>query len=171
MLFRSIYTPFVEHTAVSFERDAPSVEEMQRRIVSTLVQHPWLVCVEGEEVIGYAYAGKHSERHAYQWSVTVSVYIHSNHHRRGVGKALYTALFDILRRQGYYNAYAGITMPNPGSVGLHQSFGFEPVGVYRSVGFKFGKWHDVSWWQMPLLSPSTTPQDPIPLSLLATLSE
>jgi phosphinothricin acetyltransferase len=118
---------------------------------------PWLVCVGGGDVAGYAYASQHHERAAYQWSANVSVYIHAEHRGRGLGRALYAALFDILRAQRVHNVYAGITLPNGASVGLHEAVGFQPVGVYRSVGFKLGRWHDVGWWEMAILPAVSDP--------------
>jgi phosphinothricin acetyltransferase len=147
---RAIYAPFCERTAISFEFQAPTADEMRSRILAILRHYPWLICQIGQEVTGYAYASGHRTREAYQWSVDVSVYVGEGHQRAGVGRALYTSLFHILRLQGFVNAYAGITLPNPASVGLHESFGFEPVGVYRRVGYKHGRWHDVGWWQMAL---------------------
>ncbi len=123
---------------------------MAERIRHTLAERPWLVYAEAGEVWGYAYAARHRERFAYQWSVDVSVYVHHARHRSGLGRALYWELFQQLKALGYYNAYAGITLPNAGSVGLHESFGFIPVGIYRNVGFKLGRWWDVGWWQKRL---------------------
>lgn len=152
-----IYAPFVLHTAVSFEIEPPSVDEMRSRMVKILARLPWLVCEWNDKVIGYAYASLHRERAAYGWSVDVTVYIHEEFRRHGVGRALYTSLFQVLRLQGFYNAYAGVTLPNPGSVGLHEAMGFEPVGIYRAVGYKLGQWRDVGWWQLALRDHSTAP--------------
>jgi len=160
---QAIYSPVVRDTAISFERDPPSVDEIRRRITATLATLPWLVCERAGEVIGYAYAGRHRKRAAYDWSVDASVYIHPAWHRCGVGRALYTSLFAVLRLQHYYNVYAGATLPNPGSVGLHEAMAFRPVGVYRGVGFKHGAWHDVIWWYLDL-QPKTSP--PLPLRAL-----
>jgi len=93
----------------------------------------------------------------------VSIYIHSDARRRGVGRALYGALFDLLVRQGYVNAYAGVTLPNPASVGLHESLGFRPVGVYPRIGFKFGRWHDVAWFQLRLQEAAVPVSEPLPV--------
>ena len=114
----AIYSPFCTHTAVSFEEEAPGVEEMRRRIRTVLAQHPWLVCAGGGSVLGYAYAGPHRERASYRWSADAAVYVAPDRRRRGVGRALYTSLFRLLALQGYYNAYAGVTLPNPASVAL-----------------------------------------------------
>ena len=157
----AIYAPSVDATAVSFETVAPDRQEMGRRVSRTLEALPWLVCDLGGQPAGYAYAARHNERSAYQWSVNTSVYIDARFQRRGIGRGLYLSLFAILAAQGYVNAYAGITLPNPGSVGLHEAMGFEKVGVYRNVGFKFGAWHDVGWWQLALREHEKRPPAPI----------
>jgi L-amino acid N-acyltransferase YncA len=166
-----IYAPFVVHTAVSFETEPPSVDEMRSRMLKILARLPWLVCEWNGGVIGYAYASLHRERAAYGWSVDVTVYIHEELRRHGVGKALYASLFQVLRLQGFYNAYAGVTLPNPGSVGLHEAMGFKPVGVYRAVGYKLGRWHDVGWWQLALRDHSTAPAAPADIASVAAGAE
>ena len=157
---QAIYSPIVSQTAISFETEPPTVDEMQRRIKNTLENLPWLVCAQGEKILGYAYAGQHRARAAYRWSVDVSVYIHPQARRRGIGHGLYCSLFKILTLQGFYNAYAGIALPNPASVGLHESLGFKPIGIYNAVGYKLGAWHDVGWWHLPLRSKSIPPDEP-----------
>ncbi len=152
-----IYGPIVAATAISFEAEPPTAREMEGRIVATLEFAPWLVCADGERVAGYAYASRHRERAAYRWCVDVSVYVRDVERRSGVGRALYTSLFELLRLQGFYAAHAGITLPNEASVRLHESLGFRPVGVYPRVGYKRGAWHDVGWWQLPLRDRSGEP--------------
>jgi L-amino acid N-acyltransferase YncA len=155
-----IYAPFVLHTAVSFETVPPGIAEMRARIAKTLPRYPWLVLEEGSEVIGYVYASAHRERPAYVWSVDTTVYVDAAHRRRGAGRALYASLFAVLELQGFHNAFAGIALPNPGSVGLHEALGFQAIGVYREVGYKLGRWHDVGWWQRPLRAPDAAPEPP-----------
>ncbi len=166
---QAIYAPNVRDSAISFEVETPPVSEMRERIVETLRQYPWLVCERDGEVLGYVYASKHASRAAYQWSVDVSVYIHERRRRSGVGRALYTSLFKILRLQGFYNAYAnayaGITLPNEASVGLHEALGFRPVGVYRAVGYKLGAWHDVGYWRLALQELAKAPAPPASVQL------
>src|SRR4051812_28905883 len=158
----AIYRPYVTDAVTSFEIDAPDAAEMGARIDGVLARAPWLVCAGPDgDTIGYAYASRHHERAAYQWSVDVAVYIHADHHRRGVGRRLYDTLFRLLRLQGFYVAHAGITLPNAASVGLHESLGFVPVGVYPAVGWKFGAWRDVGWWRLPLQSLVATPAPPL----------
>lgn len=156
----AIYAHYVTQTVISFEMIPPTVDEMARRIEQTLAQFPWLVATEGDAVVGYAYAGKHSERAAYQWSTDASVYLHKEWHGRDLGRTLYSALFAMLRTLGYINVYGGITLPNPASVGLHEAMGLIPVGIYHHVGYKYGAWHDVGWWQGPLQDLVDDPSPP-----------
>jgi L-amino acid N-acyltransferase YncA len=157
---RAIYAPYVLETAISFETEVPSVEEMAHRIGTCGRTHSWLVCEDAEGLAGYVYAGRHAERAAYRWSTDVTVYTHSRAHRRGVGRGLYTALFGQLRLLGYYTAYGGITQPNDASMGLHKSMGFQPVAYYEAVGFKFAAWHDVAWLALRLQPLADTPAEP-----------
>jgi L-amino acid N-acyltransferase YncA len=159
----AIYAPSVQGRSISFELEPPDAAEMGRRVVALSARTPWLVCVHGGEVIGYAYASSHRERPAYAWSVDVSAYVHADVHRAGVGRALYTSLFAVLVLQGFRNAYAGVTLPNVASVKLHESVGFMPVGVYRNVGYKLGRWHDVAWLERPLAPHDLEPPQPRPL--------
>jgi L-amino acid N-acyltransferase YncA len=160
---RTIYAPVVTQTATSFEFEPPNVDELRSRIAKTLDRFPWIVCDRAGTVLGYAYAGPHRERAAYQWSVEVSVYIDEGARRSGIGRALYTSLFALLRLQGFHNAYAGVTLPNAASVALHESLGFRPVGVYRRVGHKVGAWHDVGWWSLAI--GDHTPSPTLPLAM------
>jgi phosphinothricin acetyltransferase len=161
----AIYAPFVLETAISFEEDPPSSEDMAGRIATTLATHPFVVSESDGRVVGYAYAGPHGQRPAYRWSANVSVYVDRNEHRRGVGRTLYLGLFDRLRRQGFHSLFAGITLPNAKSVGLHEALGFEHLGAYREVGFKHGVWHDVGYWRLGLRHGPPT-ADPTPFSAI-----
>ena len=162
----AIYAPYCETNVVSFEAVAPSPDEIASRITLFGADRPWLVLEDLGGVIGYAYASAHHERAAYRWSVSTAVYVSSAHHRRGIGRALYTTLFELLRNLGYFRATAGITLPNAGSVGLHEAFGFTLVGVYRDIGFKMGAWRDVAWYQAELQPLVPDPQSPRPLAAL-----
>jgi phosphinothricin acetyltransferase len=162
----AIYAPYVERTAVSFETVPPPPDEMRRRIGETTEVWPWLVCDTGDRIAGYAYATQHRVRAAYRWSVDTAVYVSDAHHRRGVGRGLYASLFEILRAQGFFNAYAGITLPNAASVGLHEAVGFTRVGVYRDAGYKMGSWHDVGWWELGLGVRAESPGEPARLPIV-----
>ncbi len=147
---RSIYAPFVESSGVSFEEAVPDETTFRARVESGARTHPWLVAELDGRLAGYAYASVHRARAAYRWSAEVSVYVAEGFRRAGLGRALYLELFERLRALGYLNAFAGITLPNPASVRLHESLGFEPVGVFRRIGFKHGRWHDVGWYALRL---------------------
>lgn len=153
----AIYAPHVEGGAVSFEEVPPTGAEMAARIERTQATHPWLVAIDAERVAGFAYGCQHRTRAAYRWSADVSVYVDVGSRRTGIGRALYVELLARLRSQGFHVACAGITLPNEASVGLHESLGFEPVGVYRSIGWKAGAWRDVGWWQLQVAPPDEGP--------------
>ncbi|QPF88178.1 N-acetyltransferase family protein [Bradyrhizobium genosp. L] len=161
----AIYAPIVTTTAISFEIEPPSVAQLEDRIRGTLTRFPYLVCVTDEKVLGFAYAGAHRERAAYRWSVDVTVYVGEEARRSGVGRSLYGSLIRILQRQRFHAAFAGITLPNEGSVSLHKSLGFQLLGIYEEVGFKFGRWHSVSWWRRAL-SDGQTVAEPISFEAL-----
>jgi L-amino acid N-acyltransferase YncA len=145
-----IYRPHVEQAVASFETVAPTADEFAARIARVQAGWAWLVAEAGGQVLGYVYGAAHAERAAYRWSVNVTAYVRADAHRRGVARQLYAALFPRLADQGYCMAFAGITLPNDASVGLHRHLGFEPCGLFRAVGHKFGAWHDVAWLQRPL---------------------
>jgi len=161
-----IYAPFCLTSHVSFETHPPTVGELRQRIARTLTFLPWLVCEQDGLIRGYAYASRHRERAGYRWSVDVSVYVREGHRRKGLGRALYSSLFAILRLQGFYNVLAGIILPNPASVSLHESMGLRPLGVYQGIGFKCGRWHDVGWWQLALRPRVGDPEEPLAFSVV-----
>jgi L-amino acid N-acyltransferase YncA len=161
---QEIYAPYCTDTPISFENEPPSVDQIRERMAKVQAQLPWLVAEEFGSVAGYAYASLHRERAAYRWSVDAAIYVGRARHRRGLGRALYTPLFEIVRRQGYAQAFAGITLPNAASVGLHEAMGFAPVGVFRAVGYKLGAWHDVGWWQLALREDDGAPDEPAPIA-------
>jgi len=153
----SVYAPYVLETAISFEKEPPGADELARRISGVSERYPWLVAEEDGAVIGYAYGSAHGERAAYRWAADVAVYLGQAFQRRGVGRALYDALLSLLVRQGIHIACAGITLPNNASVALHEACGFDLVGVYRRIGWKMGRWHDVGWWELELQPPGDAP--------------
>lgn len=157
----AIYAPHVEGSPVSFEERAPDAAEMATRIERYGASHAWLVAEREGGVVGYANASTFRDRPAYRWSVTVSIYLAEEARGRGVGRALYGALFDRLRERGFRMACAGITLPNEASVGLHEHLGFELVGVNREIGWKQGAWRDVGWYQLQLApAPEGPPPEP-----------
>lgn len=163
-----IYRPAVVGSTLSVEPVAPDGTEMARRVLDTVAHKPWLVA-ETDRVLGYAYAGPHRVRASYAWSVEVSIYTDPTAHRRGIGSALYASLFAILRLQGFQNAYAGITVPNPPSRAFHEAHGFRLIATYPRVAFKDGRWLDLQWFGLSLGNHPADPAPPRPLpDLLGT---
>ncbi|MBO0841982.1 MAG: N-acetyltransferase [Nocardioides sp.] len=154
-----IYASYVETTAITFETEVPTETEFAGRIEAALATHAWLVLEDSGSVVGYAYGTQHRTRAAYRWCTDVSVYLEPGRRRTGAGRALYEALLPALRERGYRRAMAGIALPNEASLGLHRSFGFTDVGVYRRAGWKLGRWHDVAWLQLDL-APDEDPTAP-----------
>jgi L-amino acid N-acyltransferase YncA len=145
-----IYAPYVNGTSITFEIEPPTAGQFAKRIADCQATHEWLVATRNGAVIGYAYGHRFAERAAYNWSCETSIYLAQAVHRQGVGRALYEQLLGNLEAQGYRRAFAGITLPNDSSIGLHHAFGFQPAGCYRRVGWKDGAWHDVAWMQRDL---------------------
>ena len=162
----AIYAPYCESTNVTFETIAPTLEQMAERIRRISDDYPWLVGEVDGRVTGYVYATRFRERAAYRWTAEVAIYVAMNAQRRGVGRALYTSLFSILRAQGYSKAVAGITLPNSASVGLHEGVGFRHTGHFPGVGYKDGTWLDVGWWQLELQPEIGNPPEPRPFKSL-----
>lgn len=161
-----IYAHYVDTTAITFETSAPTADEFRTRIGVVLQKHVWLVLERDGKVVAYAYASKHRDRAAYQWSVDTAVYIGNEERGKGYGKLLYTRQLAFLRAQGFYRSYAGITIPNAASVGLHESFGYKKIAQYSRVGYKLGSWHDVGWWELEVLPPADEPKPSLSLAEL-----
>lgn len=162
----AIYTPYVERTWISFEEVPPSANDMLVKLLAGIQTYPWLVEEHNGEVRGYAYGGVHRGRPAYRWSVETTIYLAEDARGQGLGKRLYTDLIATLKRQGFRSAFAGIALPNPASVALHERVGFTSFGVFSAVGFKLGAWRDVGWWRLGLNESGEPLPDPIPFSKL-----
>ena len=166
---REIYAPAVLDLPTSFETELPDVAEMARRIEATLARTPWLVREDPElGVVGYAYGGAHRERAAYGWTVETTVYLDPAVHGRGLGRALYGRLLGVLELQGFRLAVGGVVVPNDASVGLHRALGFRHVGTYHGIGWKFGRAHDVAWFERPFPA-AALPGQPDPVRPLPEL--
>lgn len=155
-----IYGPYVRESAITFELDPPDAVQMAARIKAASRGHAWLLIEQDGVIAGYAYAGPMHARAAYRWSCEVSVYVDRDRRGEGLGRALYEALLPALADRGYHTAVAGMTLPNPASERLHRSLGFQPVGVYRRIGYKLGAWHDVAWLQLALAGGPDPPPEP-----------
>ncbi|MDO1527959.1 GNAT family N-acetyltransferase [Fulvimonas sp. R45] len=160
----AIYAPHVTGGVATFETVLPDVEAMRERIRARLPQYPWLVWEEDGDVLAYAYAGRFRERAAYDWIAETSIYVAAGAQRRGIARRLYAVLLDALRLQGLNQAVGVITVPNPVSVGFHESLGFEPAGVWRQCGWKLGQWWDVGVWQKELQPAAAPPPTVVPFA-------
>ncbi len=158
-----IYKPYVLSTAITFEYEVPSVEVFSERIINTTAEFPWLVCYDGDRMLGYAYATKHRYRDAYNWSPESTIYVAPEAHGKGVARVLYETLFATLKLQGYINLFAGVVVPNPKSEKFHRSMGFEEIGIFKKIGNKLGAWHDSKWFQLQLAEHTINPPAPMPI--------
>lgn len=163
---REIYAPFIEQSSITFHTEVPSVQQVRGEIQDVLSFYPWLVAVaDSGQIVGYAYASQHHPRQAYRWSVNVSIYLTAGNQGKGIGRGLYAELLPILRRQGFRMVHAGITLPNEPSRKIHESFGFQHVGTFPQAGFKLGRWKDVGWWVLDLMTEAHETQsvsEPVP---------
>ncbi len=160
----AIYRPYVLHTTISWEIEAPTETEMAARIARARDSHEWLVLERDNQVIGFAYGHAFNRLASYQWSAETGIYVHRDEHRAGCGRKLYTQLLRRLTERGYRRAFAGITQPNEASNGFHRSFGFREVGLYRRIEWKHDSWHDVAWMQAELLGDESQHSPPGPIT-------
>ena len=156
----AIYRPIVLETGISFEWEPPSDDDFRARIEKVTAKYPWLVALDDRgDVAGFTYANTHRDAPSYQWSVNTSIFIREDSRGLGLGTALHADLHRRLVALGYFRAFAGVALPNAGSVALHEASGYERLGVYEKVGFKAGQWRDVAWFQKSL---QPLPDDPLP---------
>ena len=164
----AIYAPYVLSGTVSFETEAPDARAIRARIAASNGLYPWLVATSGDGedagVVAYAYATRFRDRPAYRYVVETSIYVSGSVQGNGVGRLLYEALIDTLRAQGFTQAIGVISLPNDGSITLHEAVGFRRAGVYREIGFKQGRWIDVGFWQCELNDSVIPPVEPRPFS-------
>ena len=166
-----IYAPYITDTVISFEYQVPTQVEFCERMATIQRRYPWLVCEINDNIVGYAYASSYSGREAYNWSIDFSVYINPEFQRKNIGKALYFALIELSKLQGYYNVYTGVTIPNIKSESLHESFGFKTIGVYKDVGYKFGSWHDVKRYGLKIKEHVQSPKKPKSIDEISNTNE
>lgn len=145
-----IYNHHVLNTVVTFEEEPVSVEEMQSRIANISAKYPWLVYEQEGVVAAYAYASQWKVRSAYKHTVESSIYVAEGHIGKGIGRALYSELNDQLKEMGIHAVIGGAALPNDASVKLHEALGFNYIGSFKEVGFKFNKWVDVGYWELVL---------------------
>jgi len=163
---RGIVNWAIENTHYNFNTEAQSLEHWQSEFTAGRGSYPWLVAELGGEVVGMAYAGRYRVRRAYDWNAEVTVYVSHRHHRRGVARALYQELLPTLEAQGFHSLVGVIALPNPGSVALHERFGFVNAGVTEQVGWKFDRWWAVGNWQKLLRDDGHVPRAIVPVDAL-----
>jgi len=161
-----VLAPYIKDTAINFEYEVPDAAEYAKKIEAISQKYPFIVCEIEGEIVGFAYASPFNSRAAYMWDAELSVYVDKNYLRLGIGHSLYSALIEILKLQNIQNVYGGVTVPNENSEWLHKSLGFELVAVYRKVGFKLGRWHDVAWYVKYIGNHVTPPGPVIPIASL-----
>lgn len=146
----AVYAPYITDTAITFETEPPSPADFAKRVAAVTAEYPYLVVERAGRIVAYAYAHRAQQRAAYGWNAELSVYARADCARRGLGRALYGALLELLRLQHVRNVYGVVALPNPGSEGLHRHFGFTLLGVHPHAGYKLGAWHDVGWFGLDL---------------------
>lgn len=160
-----VYTPYVLQTGSTFEYEVPTLEEFRGRIAKISARYAYLVCECNGEIIGYAYGSTHRERMGYSWCAEATVYLSEAHHRRGIARILYDALFVLMKEQGYKSIYVSILSTNTASLAFHRAMGFEDIGIFRNIGYKLGEWHSNVWMQLFLGEHGIEP--PLPLAFTA----
>lgn len=146
----AIHNFYIEHTVINFEEAPLELEDIEERVLACTRSYPWLVCAEENDLVGYAYANRWQLRCAYRSCVETTIYLAPGAGGNGYGKALYTSLLDRLRQLGLHTAVAGIALPNPASIALHERCGYSKVAHFAEVGWKQGRWVDVGYWQIRL---------------------
>jgi len=145
-----IYNHYILNSAITFEEECISTEQMQERLGRVQRHHPWLVYEDNGSIVGYAYASNWKSRRSYRRSVESTVYLHKDKMGKGFGTHLYAGLIELLRLAGFHAVIGGIALPNEGSVGLHEKLGFTKVAHFKEVGWKFERWIDVGYWELML---------------------
>ena len=163
-----IYAPYVKYTAITFEYDVPSVEEFRQRIVNISDRYPYIKAVDNGQIVGYAYAGALNTRKAYDHCAEVSIYIKNDMKKSGIGKKLYTALEELLKKQNIMNLYACIAYPDTedeyltrNSEEFHAHLGYSLIGEFHKCGYKFGKWYNMVWMEKTIGTHESKPKDVI----------
>jgi len=162
----AIYSPFILQSGITQETEVPTQTNFEQRIRTGLHRFPWLVAEQNGEITGYAYAGSYRERAGYRWCCETSIYLSSAEQHTGLAQKLYSILLGILRLQGFFKAYAVITLPNVPSIRFHEKNGFRYFATYTRVGYKLGSWHDVGWMEYDLQEEDRQPREPILFSEL-----
>ena len=167
-----IYSPYILKTPITFEYSIPTLEQFKKRVENTLEKYPYLVCEENNEIIGYAYAGAYKGRKAYDFTAELSIYIKEGYDKKGIGKNLYSALIDILKKKNLQILYACITIHKTlGSNQFHEKLGFKKIGFFEKSGYKDYNWYDTAWYSLEIGNFETNPKEIIPITKLSSLEK
>lgn len=161
-----IYAPYVQSSTASFEYAPPSEEQMMGRFELNSSNFPWIVCVNGDTIVGYAYASRLGERPGYNWAAAASVYVDGTRLHSGAGSLLYRALFRLLAAMNYRTLYGIVSCPNPESEAFHEKMGFVRQGLLENVGYKFGRPLSVAYYGKALMPVAENPPPPLPFCQL-----
>ena len=140
-----IYNYYVLNDIATFAEEPILLKETEENIKKAIL---WLVYIEDEKIVGYAYASNWKERSAYRFSAETSVYLSPNYLGKGIGSKLYKHLLSEIKKLDIHSVIGGISLPNKASEKLHEKFGYQKVAHYKEIGFKFNKWIDVGYWQL-----------------------
>ncbi len=165
----AVYAPYVRDTAISFEYTVPTLEDFCARFAQITNWFPWLVWEEDGQILGYAYGSLPFERAAYQWCSEASIYLHPKAQGRGIGKALYRVLEELLKLQGYCKVYAIITTANAPSLAFHEAVGYRFTAQMPGCGYKLGQWHGTVWMEKPLISVDSPTNPPVPIGSIVNI--
>jgi len=146
----AIYNHYIENTIITFEEEPITIDEMASRIETISSQYPYLVYEENGKVVGYAYATQWKTRSAYRYSAENTIYLHPDAKGKGIGSVLFQKFLMEIKNTNLHVLVGGIALPNAASVALHEKFGFKKIGQFEEIGFKFGKWIDVGYWELKL---------------------
>lgn len=159
----TIYKPFIKNTAITFEYTIPSLKKFRKRVEHVTAKHPWIVAEANGQIVGYAYAAVFKERMAFSWDVETSIYVPESAQMQGIGTALYGAMEEILKLQGFYNIYAIITSSAKRSLYFHEKMGYQPMYTLEHCGWKFDQWYGITCMCKTIADFNETPREIIPV--------
>ncbi|NMP37526.1 MAG: N-acetyltransferase [Clostridiales bacterium] len=154
-----IYAPFILNSTASFETEVPSLEEFTEKITESMQTYPCVVFEYGGKVVGYTIARKFSPGATYMYDAKISLYVLAEYQDIKIEQSLYGSILEVLKGQGFYNAYSYIALPSERGLALHRSLKFEMVGTARRMCYKFNKWYDVAVLFKSLVDSTLPPKE------------
>ncbi|KJD33432.1 phosphinothricin acetyltransferase [Tamlana nanhaiensis] len=145
-----IYNYYVLNSTATFDLEISTIDAFKDKLLGIQADFPFYVFEAENQILGYAYASKFRPRPAYNGTVESTVYVKHDAHGKQIGSLLYTKLIEQLKQKKYHTVLGVLTIPNASSIKLHEKFGFKQVAELQEVGFKFGEWQNVGFWQLKL---------------------